>query len=98
MREDENLKELLRARRVDRLLARELRADQLECTRRIEWAVAAAKRRRSATEAPMLDFVRSALLLELPAPTERARALVELSVDMQKLYQEVFGMLLLKEK
>ncbi len=41
--------------------------------RYIEWAVAAAKRRRSVTEAPMLDFVRSALLLELPAPTERAR-------------------------
>lgn len=41
--------------------------------RYIEWAVAAAKRRRSATEAPVLDFVRSALLLELPAPTERSR-------------------------
>jgi (1->4)-alpha-D-glucan 1-alpha-D-glucosylmutase len=42
--------------------------------RYIEWAVAAAKRRRSAIEAPVLDFVRSALLLELPAPTERLRA------------------------
>jgi (1->4)-alpha-D-glucan 1-alpha-D-glucosylmutase len=41
--------------------------------RYIEWAVAAAKRRRSITEAPVLDFVRSALLMELPAPTERAR-------------------------
>lgn len=41
--------------------------------RYIEWAVASAKRRRSATEAPVLDFVRAALLLELPAPTERAR-------------------------
>jgi (1->4)-alpha-D-glucan 1-alpha-D-glucosylmutase len=41
--------------------------------RYIEWAVAAAKRRRSATEAPVLDFVRSALLLELPAHTERIR-------------------------
>jgi (1->4)-alpha-D-glucan 1-alpha-D-glucosylmutase len=41
--------------------------------RYIEWAVAAAKRRSSAIEAPVLDFVRSALLLELPAPTERVR-------------------------
>ena len=41
--------------------------------RYIEWAVAAAKRRRSVTEAPVLEFVRSALLLELPASTERAR-------------------------
>jgi (1->4)-alpha-D-glucan 1-alpha-D-glucosylmutase len=42
--------------------------------RYIEWAVAAAKRRRSPTEVPILDFVRSALLLELPASTERSRA------------------------
>jgi (1->4)-alpha-D-glucan 1-alpha-D-glucosylmutase len=41
--------------------------------RYIEWAVAAAKRRRSNTEAPVLDFVRAALLLELPAPTELVR-------------------------
>jgi len=41
--------------------------------RYIEWAVATAKRRRSSTEAPVLDFVCSALLLELPAPTEGAR-------------------------
>jgi (1->4)-alpha-D-glucan 1-alpha-D-glucosylmutase len=42
--------------------------------RYIEWAVAAAKRRRSSIEAPVLDFVRAALLLELPAPTERVRS------------------------
>ena len=42
--------------------------------RYIEWAVATAKRRRSATEAPILDFVRAALLLELPVPNERLRA------------------------
>lgn len=41
--------------------------------RYIEWAVAAAKRRRSSIEVPILDFVRAALLLELPAPTERIR-------------------------
>jgi (1->4)-alpha-D-glucan 1-alpha-D-glucosylmutase len=41
--------------------------------RYIEWAVAAACRHRSATEAPVFDFVRSALLLELPAHTESAR-------------------------
>ena len=41
--------------------------------RYIEWAVATAKRRRSSTEAPVLDFVQSALLLELPARTEGAR-------------------------
>jgi (1->4)-alpha-D-glucan 1-alpha-D-glucosylmutase len=42
--------------------------------RYIEWAVAAAKRRRSSTETPILDFVRAALLLELPAATERIRS------------------------
>src|SRR5215469_3613528 len=42
--------------------------------RYIEWAVAAAKRRRSPTEVPILDFVRAALLLELPASTERIRS------------------------
>lgn len=41
--------------------------------RYIEWAAAAAKQHSSAIEAPVLDFVRSALLLELPAPTERIR-------------------------
>ena len=41
--------------------------------RYIEWAVAAAKRRRAATEAPVLDFVRAALLLELPAATDLIR-------------------------
>lgn len=43
--------------------------------RYVEWAVAAARRRRSDTEAPVFDFVRDALLVELDAPTERARAL-----------------------
>jgi (1->4)-alpha-D-glucan 1-alpha-D-glucosylmutase len=38
--------------------------------RYIEWAIAAARRRRAVTEAPVFDFVRAALLLELPAPTE----------------------------
>ena len=41
--------------------------------RYIEWAVAAAKRRRAATEVPVLDFVRAALLLELPAATDLIR-------------------------
>ena len=41
--------------------------------RYIEWAVAAARRRRSAAEAPVFDFVRGALLLELAAPNESAR-------------------------
>ena len=41
--------------------------------RYIEWAVAAAKRRRAATEAPVLDFVRAALLMELPAATDLIR-------------------------
>ena len=36
----------------------------------IEWAVASAKNRRSVTEAPVLDFVRSALLMELPSSSE----------------------------
>ena len=41
--------------------------------RYIEWAVAAAKRRRAPTEAPVLDFVRAALLMELPAATDLIR-------------------------
>ena len=42
--------------------------------RYIDWAVAAARRRSSSIQQPVFDFVRSALLLELPAPTESARA------------------------
>ena len=41
--------------------------------RYIEWAVGAAKRRRAPTEAPVLDFVRAALLMELPAATDLIR-------------------------
>ena len=42
--------------------------------RYIEWAVGAAKRRRASTEAPVLDFVRAALLMELPAATDLIRS------------------------
>ncbi|MGH8268489.1 MAG: malto-oligosyltrehalose synthase, partial [Steroidobacteraceae bacterium] len=42
--------------------------------RYIDWAIAAARRRASSTEQPVLDFVRSALLLELTAASESARA------------------------
>jgi (1->4)-alpha-D-glucan 1-alpha-D-glucosylmutase len=42
--------------------------------RYIDWAIAAARRRSSAVELPVFDFVRSALLLELPAQSESARA------------------------
>ncbi|HVN45341.1 MAG TPA: malto-oligosyltrehalose synthase [Steroidobacteraceae bacterium] len=38
--------------------------------RYVEWAIAAARRRRAASEAPVFDFVRAALLLQLPASTE----------------------------
>jgi (1->4)-alpha-D-glucan 1-alpha-D-glucosylmutase len=41
--------------------------------RYIDWAIAAARRRRSSTEQPVFDFVRSALLLDLPAHSESAR-------------------------
>jgi (1->4)-alpha-D-glucan 1-alpha-D-glucosylmutase len=41
--------------------------------RYIDWAVASARRRRSAAEAAVFDFVRAALLLELPATSERMR-------------------------
>jgi (1->4)-alpha-D-glucan 1-alpha-D-glucosylmutase len=41
--------------------------------RYIDWAIAAARRRGSAVEQPVLDFVRSALLLELPVQSESAR-------------------------
>ena len=42
--------------------------------RYIDWAVAAARRRGSSIQQPVFDFVRSALLLELPFPSESARA------------------------
>ncbi len=38
--------------------------------RYIEWASAAARRRRAASDAPVFDFGRAALLLQLPASTE----------------------------
>jgi (1->4)-alpha-D-glucan 1-alpha-D-glucosylmutase len=38
--------------------------------RYIEWAIGAARKRRAATEASVFDFVRAALLLELPARTD----------------------------
>jgi (1->4)-alpha-D-glucan 1-alpha-D-glucosylmutase len=38
--------------------------------RYIEWAIAAARRRRAASEAPVFAFVRAALLLQLPASTD----------------------------
>jgi len=41
--------------------------------RYIEWAIASARRRRAATEASVFDFVRAALLLELPAPSDELR-------------------------
>jgi len=42
--------------------------------RYIDWAIAAARRRGSSIEQSVFDFVRSALLLELPAAGESARA------------------------
>jgi (1->4)-alpha-D-glucan 1-alpha-D-glucosylmutase len=41
-----------------------------EDRRYIDWAIAAAKSRRSVTEAPVFDFVRAALLVELPSTSE----------------------------
>ena len=41
--------------------------------RYIDWAIATARRRGSAIQQPVFDFVRSALLLELPAQSESAR-------------------------
>ena len=42
--------------------------------RYIDWAIATARRRRTAGEAPAFDFVRSALLMELPVETESSQA------------------------
>jgi (1->4)-alpha-D-glucan 1-alpha-D-glucosylmutase len=39
----------------------------------VDWAIAAARRRGRATDAAVFDFVRAALLDELPAPDERSR-------------------------
>lgn len=41
--------------------------------RYIDWAIAAARRRAAAPEQSVLEFVRAALLLELPAQSESAR-------------------------
>ena len=41
--------------------------------RYIDWAVAAARRRRTAAESPVLDFVRAALLMELPVGSDALR-------------------------
>jgi (1->4)-alpha-D-glucan 1-alpha-D-glucosylmutase len=41
--------------------------------RYIDWAITAARRRRAATEDSVFDFVRAALLLELPAASESQR-------------------------
>jgi (1->4)-alpha-D-glucan 1-alpha-D-glucosylmutase len=41
--------------------------------RYIEWAIASARRRRTAGEAPAFDFVRAALLMELPVTTDSLR-------------------------
>jgi (1->4)-alpha-D-glucan 1-alpha-D-glucosylmutase len=41
--------------------------------RYIDWAIATARRRRTAGEAPAFDFVRAALLMELPVATESLR-------------------------
>ncbi len=41
--------------------------------RYIDWAIASARRRRTAGEAPAFDFVRAALLMELPVATEPLR-------------------------
>jgi (1->4)-alpha-D-glucan 1-alpha-D-glucosylmutase len=41
--------------------------------RYVDWAIAAARRRRTAGEGPAFDFVRAALLMELPVGTESLR-------------------------
>lgn len=41
--------------------------------RYIDWAIAAARRRRTAGEAPAFDFIRQALLMELPVATDSLR-------------------------
>jgi (1->4)-alpha-D-glucan 1-alpha-D-glucosylmutase len=54
--------------------------------RYIEWGIAAARRRRAATEASVFDFVRAALLLELPAPTEgQMRAMSAFVMKFQQI-------------
>jgi (1->4)-alpha-D-glucan 1-alpha-D-glucosylmutase len=54
--------------------------------RYIEWAIASARRRRAATEASVFDFVRAALLLELPAPTEgQLRAMRSFVMKFQQI-------------
>jgi (1->4)-alpha-D-glucan 1-alpha-D-glucosylmutase len=54
--------------------------------RYIEWAIATARRRRAVTEASVFDFVRAALLLELPAATEgQLRAMRAFAMKFQQI-------------
>ncbi|HEY4749487.1 MAG TPA: malto-oligosyltrehalose synthase [Steroidobacteraceae bacterium] len=54
--------------------------------RYIEWAIAAARRRHAATEASVFDFVRAALLLELPASSDgQLRAMRAFAMKFQQI-------------
>jgi (1->4)-alpha-D-glucan 1-alpha-D-glucosylmutase len=54
--------------------------------RYIEWAIGAARRRQAASEASVLDFVRAALLLELPAAGEaQHRAMRDFAMKFQQI-------------
>ncbi|MBV9914778.1 MAG: malto-oligosyltrehalose synthase [Sinobacteraceae bacterium] len=54
--------------------------------RYVDWAIATARRRRSAGEAPVFDFVRAALLLELPAGSDlQKRRLRDCAMKFQQV-------------
>ncbi len=54
--------------------------------RYVDWAIATARRRRSAGEAPVFDFVRAALLMELPASSDlQKRRLRDFAMKFQQV-------------
>src|SRR5581483_5404904 len=61
------------------------RASESDC-RYVDWAIASARRRRSVGEAPLFDFVRSALLMELTATSDAMRRRIR---DFAMKFQQV---------
>jgi len=61
------------------------RASESDC-RYVDWAIASARRRRSVGEAPLFDFVRAALLLELTASSDAMRRRIR---DFAMKFQQV---------
>jgi (1->4)-alpha-D-glucan 1-alpha-D-glucosylmutase len=53
--------------------------------RYVDWSIAAARQRRSAAEAPVFEFVRLALLAELPVPEATRGRMLALAMKFQQV-------------